>query len=56
MLKYREFSYINIGGAKKKAAQMKKLYGYKPSVFKVTHPTTKKSKYVVVQPTKLKRT
>ena len=52
---YKEFSFLKVSRAKKKAKVMKEKYGYKPEVFKVTHPVTKKSKYVVVKPKGLKK-
>lgn len=41
--------------ATQKAKQMKKEYGYKPSVFKVYNPKSKKTTYAVVKPKKLQK-
>jgi len=52
---YRELTFLKLANARKKAQQMKKAYGYTPEVFKVTHPKTGNSKYVVVKPKGIKR-
>ena len=54
---YKEVSFKNLTGAKKKAKCMKKMYGYEPSIFKVTHPKSGKKvlSYSVVEPKNLGR-
>jgi len=49
------FKFKKIANANKKAIQMKKAYGYKPTVFKATNNRTGKYNYVVVKPKGLKR-
>lgn len=53
-LEYTQFIYPTPAPAKKKAVQMKKLYGYMPSVLRQTHPL-KGTRFVVVKPKGLKR-
>ena len=46
---------MKLANARKKAKKMKRAYGYTPTVFRITHPKTRKSKFVVVKPRGLKR-
>jgi len=50
-----EHKFTNINAAKGKAAQLARKYGYRPEVFKVTNPRTRKTIFVVVEPKGLTR-
>jgi hypothetical protein len=53
-MSYVEHKFKSVGRAKSKQTQMKKAYGYKPEIFKITPPLGE-SYFMVVQPKKLKR-
>jgi len=50
MKKYREYKFKTYGSAKVKQKQMKKNYGYTPTIFEVTNKKTRRKRYVVVRP------
>jgi len=50
---YKMFRYTKLSSARKKARDMKKKYGYTPTVFEEKHKKTKKVKYVVIKPKSL---
>lgn len=53
---YKAHKYNTIEEAKKKQLQMKKDFGYKPNIFKETHPKMPKYlKFVVVEPKGLRK-
>lgn len=55
-MRYKTNSYRTMAGARKKQIQMKKVYGYKPTIFKISKRTgTRKTRYVVVKPRSLIR-
>lgn len=51
----RVFRFRTVSNARHKAQAMKRAYGYTPRVFKETNRRTRKSMYVVVKPTGLRR-
>ena len=55
MISYKKLGFATYGAARKKASAMKNKYGYMPEVFKVTHPKTKRTRYIVVKPAGLER-
>ena len=54
-MKLKEYRYSSKRDAMMKVKRMKELYGYRPGVLKVTHPSTRRVRYIVVKPTGLKK-
>lgn len=52
-IKYKEYNFNDLSRAMKKQKNMKKLYGYQPSIFK--EMKNNKTKYVIVKPSHLRR-
>ncbi len=48
--RYREHKFDSMPQAKVKQISLKKRLGYKPQIFKITHPKTKKYFYSIVEP------
>jgi hypothetical protein len=55
MVDYTTKSFRKLVNARERQHQMKRLYGYTPSIFKITHHRSRKVKYVVVKPKGIKR-
>ena len=54
-IKYAEIKYKKYVDAKNKQKEMKRDYGYTPTVFKLIHPINKKVTYVVIKPKGIKK-
>ena len=49
----KQHKYKTKAPADKKASQIKRKYGYRPTVFQATHRRTNKRFYLVVEPSNL---
>jgi len=54
-LSFKEFRFKKVSDAKKKQAQIKKIFGFKPKILRERDLNTGKVRFVVVQSTKMTR-